>query len=38
MEAKSYADSSEAGAGMPPFPEPSHHPRRDWSEPPNCWP
>jgi hypothetical protein len=34
MEAKSYAGSGEAGAGTPPFPEPSHNPCRGWSKPP----
>jgi hypothetical protein len=34
MEAKSYAGSGEAGAGMPSFPKPSHNPCRGWSKPP----
>jgi hypothetical protein len=34
MEAKSCAGSGEAGAGTPPFPEPSHNPCRGWSKPP----
>jgi hypothetical protein len=33
MEAKSYAGSGEAGAGTPPFPEPSYNPFRGWSKP-----
>jgi hypothetical protein len=34
VEAKSYAGSGDGGAGMSPFPEPSHNPCRGLSKPP----
>jgi hypothetical protein len=37
MEARSCAGSGETGAGISPFPDPSHNSCHGWSEPPNPW-